>query len=127
MRSRQTRTRRYLRAVARHADGLEVASGGELAHAAATVPGARLAFGGPGKTPAESPPRSAARTFRIHVESPHELRLLGAVALAAGRKADVLLRVNLPGEAAVQAWPVTQGPLVMGGAPTPFGMDPVPA
>ena len=42
-----------LRVVARWADGLEVASGGELAHAAAVIPGVRLAFGGPGKTPAE--------------------------------------------------------------------------
>jgi diaminopimelate decarboxylase len=32
-----------LRVVAGQADGLEVASGGELAHTAATVPGARQA------------------------------------------------------------------------------------
>ena len=42
-----------LRTVARHADGFEVSSGGELAHAAAAVPGCPLAFGGPGKTEAE--------------------------------------------------------------------------
>jgi diaminopimelate decarboxylase len=85
-----------LRVVAQRADCLEVASGGELAHVAATVPGARLTFGGPGKTPAELAAAVRAGVSRFHVESPHELRLLAAAALAAGRTADILLRVNLP-------------------------------
>jgi diaminopimelate decarboxylase len=110
--------------VARWADGLEVASAGELAHAAATVQGARLAFGGPGKTPAEIAAAVRGRVFRIHVESLHELRQLGAAALAAGETADVLLRVNLPGEAADPGLAGDAAALVMGGAPTPFGMDP---
>jgi diaminopimelate decarboxylase len=110
--------------VARWTDGLEVASAGELAHAAATVQGARLAFGGPGKTPAEIAAAVRGRVFRIHVESLHELRQLGAVALAAGETADVLLRVNLPGEAADPGLAGDAAALVMGGAPTPFGMDP---
>jgi diaminopimelate decarboxylase len=109
-----------LRVVARQADGLEIASGGELAHVAATVPSARLTFGGPGKTPAEITAAVRAGTHRVHVESPHELRLLGAAALSAGRTADILLRVNLPSDPAASA----TGGLVMGGAPTPFGMDP---
>jgi diaminopimelate decarboxylase len=114
-----------LRVVARWADGLEVASAGELAHAAATVPGARLAFGGPGKTPAEIAAAVRARVFRFHVESPHELRHLGAAALAAGGTADVLLRVNLPRDATDSGLaPHSGAGLVMGGAPTPFGMDP---
>jgi diaminopimelate decarboxylase len=116
-----------LRVVARHADGLEVSSGGELGHVAAAVPGSRLAFGGPGKTAAELAAAVRVGIFRFHVESPHELRLLGSAALAAGRHADVLLRVNLPaadGEAAA-AQPDTDGRLVMGGRPAPFGMDPV--
>jgi diaminopimelate decarboxylase len=114
-----------LRVVARGVDGLEIASGGELAHTAATVPGARLAFGGPGKTPAELAAAVRARVFRFHVESPHELRQLGAAALAAGETADVLLRVNLPGDAPASGLPAGPGAgLVMGGAPTPFGMDP---
>jgi diaminopimelate decarboxylase len=121
-----------LRVVARHADGLEVASGGELLHAAATVPAARLAFGGPGKTGAEIATAVREGVFRFHVESPQELRLLGATALAAHRRADVLLRVNLLPEGAVQAAapPASQAVfpqagLVMGGQPSPFGMDPV--
>jgi diaminopimelate decarboxylase len=109
-----------LRVVARHADGLEVSSGGELRHAAAAVPGCRLAFGGPGKTGAELAAGVRAGTFRFHVESPHELRQLGSIALAAGRQADVLLRVNPPGTG---AQPEGSGGLVMGGRPTPFGMD----
>jgi diaminopimelate decarboxylase len=132
-----------LRVVARQANGLEIASGGELAHVAAAVPGARLTFGGPGKTPAEITAAVRAGTHRVHVESPHELRLLGAAALSAGRTADILLRVNLPGEAPdsgpppassassvpaemalSKATPAPAGGLVMGGAPAPFGMDP---
>ncbi|MGH3170058.1 MAG: type III PLP-dependent enzyme [Trebonia sp.] len=118
-----------LRVVARWADGLEVASGGELAHAADTVPGSRLTFGGPGKTQAEIAAAVRAGVSRFHVESPHELRLLGAAALAAGRTADVLLRVNLAPDApdpgvASPAAPAPGAALVMGGGPAPFGMDP---
>ncbi len=114
-----------LRVVARRVDGLEVASGGELAHAAATAPAARLAFGGPGKTVAELAAGVRLGVFRYHVESPHELRQLGAAALAADAVAEVLLRVNLPGDA-VDPLPAadSEAGLVMGGAPTPFGMDP---
>jgi hypothetical protein len=110
---------------------LETLGGGELAHTAAAAPGRPLAFGGPGKTPAElaaalepagalgpaGAPGRAASVF--HVESPHELALLDQAARAAGRRADVLLRVNLPGPSA----PDEQAALVMGGKPSPFGMD----
>lgn len=111
-----------LRTLARHADGFEVSSGGELAHTAAAAPGRPLAFGGPGKTPAELAAAlelaeaPAGGTTRFHVESPHELALLDQAARAAGRRADVLLRVNLSGQE-------EQAALVMGGKPSPFGMD----
>ena len=111
-----------LRTVARHVDGFEVSSGGEVRHAVAAVPGTRLAFGGPGKTSAELATALSAGTFRFHVESHHELRLLGAAALAAGRTADILLRVNLP--AGPGSVPGGQASLVMGGQAGPFGMDP---
>ena len=114
-----------LRVVALHADGLEVSSGGELRHAAKAVPGCRLAFGGPGKTTAELASAISAGTFRFHVESPQELYLLSAAAKAAGRVADILLRVNLPADAAPgSALPDEGSGLVMGGRPAPFGMDP---
>jgi diaminopimelate decarboxylase len=110
-----------LRAVARHCDGLEVSSGGELRHAARAAPGCRLAFGGPGKTRAELATAIEAGTYRFHVESPHELRLLGSAALAAGRTVDILLRINLSGGGGSP--PEVSGGLVMGGKPTSFGMD----
>lgn len=85
-----------LRVVAQHADGLETASGGELTHVTAAVPGARPTFGGRGKTPAELAAAIRAGVARIHVESPHRLRQLGAAAVAVDQTADILLRVNLP-------------------------------
>jgi diaminopimelate decarboxylase len=111
-----------LRTLARHTDGFEVSSGGELAHTAAAAPGRPLAFGGPGKIPAElaaalelaAAPDGG--TTRFHVKSPHELALLDQAARAAGRRADVLLRVNPRGQE-------EQAALVMGGKPSPFGMD----
>ena len=88
-----------LRTVARHADGLEVSSGGELAHATAVAPEKPLAFGGPGKTAAELAAAVRAGAL-LHVESPQELRLLASVARdlggqARGAAAGVLLRANL--------------------------------
>lgn len=103
-----------LRTLAPHADGFEVSSGGELAHVARAVPGAPRSFGGPGKTGAELALALEAGVHRIHVESPREL-----AALAAGGAADVLLRVNPPAPPTGQA----QAALMMGGTPSPFGMD----
>ncbi|RZS40858.1 diaminopimelate decarboxylase [Herbihabitans rhizosphaerae] len=109
-----------LRVIARHVDGLEVASGGELAHVRSLLPHVPLAFGGPGKTDDEL--RAALSTVdRFHVESHYELRRLSAFAVSAGVVARVLLRVNLP-------VPGTGGAaLTMGGVPSPFGMDPAEA
>ncbi|GII80914.1 diaminopimelate decarboxylase [Sphaerisporangium rufum] len=98
-----------LRTLARHVDGFEVASHGEAAHVRQVLPGARLAFGGPGKTDAEL----ALGVHRLHVESPGELARL----LALGVPAEILLRVNLD-------VPVAGAALAMGGGATPFGMDP---
>ncbi|MFC5993695.1 alanine racemase [Pseudonocardia hispaniensis] len=110
-----------LATAARHVDGLEVASGGELAHVRRHVPGVELAFGGPGKTDAELAAAVAAGVARYHVESLTELRRLDAAARVAGTVATVLLRVNIPGSS------VPGAALTMGGAPSPFGMDPAEA
>ena len=106
---------RLLRVLADHVHGFEVASGGELAHVRRLFPTTPIAFGGPGKTPAELDHALVAGVHRLHVESEHELRVLTAV--LGDRSTDVLLRVNLP---------CTPGPvaLAMGGQPGPFGMDP---
>lgn len=104
-----------LRALASHVDGVEVASGGELAHARSVLPATRVAFGGPGKTPAEITDALASGVDRLHVESLLQLRQVAATAAALGVAADVLLRVNLP------IRPDSPAPLEMNG---PFGMDP---
>ncbi|RLL65682.1 type III PLP-dependent enzyme [Streptomyces sp. Z26] len=126
-----------LAALGTYVDGYEVSSGGELAHVAAAVPGRPLAFGGPGKTPAEIAAGLRLGVRRWHVESPHELRLLADLAArpdAVGStedgadgaddrtapRAEVLLRVNLP--QADDA--LTGSALAMGGRPSPFGLDP---
>ncbi|MBC6448946.1 type III PLP-dependent enzyme [Actinokineospora xionganensis] len=109
-----------LRVIARHVDGLEVASGGELAHVRQMAPDVPLAFGGPGKTDTELTAALHARVERFHVESLNELRRLDVLARELGTRARVLLRVNLPTGGAV-------GVLTMGGRPSPFGMDPAEA
>ncbi|MDG4797139.1 alanine racemase [Micromonospora sp. WMMD1082] len=107
-----------LRTLAGTVDGFEAASRGELHHLAAVLPGRRVAaFAGPGKTEEDLAAALAAEVARVHVESATELHRLAGLARAAGRTVDVLLRVNLP--------VATPGAvLVMGGAASPFGMDP---
>ncbi|MEV1316102.1 alanine racemase [Micromonospora arborensis] len=110
-----------LRTLAPVVDGFEAASRGELRRLAEVLPGrAPAAYAGPGKTDADLAAALAADVHRIHVESPAELRRLGALATASGRSAQVLLRVNLPVDAPGAS-------LVMGGGPSPFGMDPADA
>ncbi|OKI28725.1 type III PLP-dependent enzyme [Streptomyces sp. CB03911] len=102
-------------------DGYEVSSGGESAHVRAAVPGAALAFGGPGKTPAEISEAVRRGVHRWHLESEQELyRLAEALAGTPDAVVDVLLRVNLP----VGAGPLDSVALAMGGRPSPFGLDP---
>ncbi|MEU5871293.1 type III PLP-dependent enzyme [Glycomyces sp. NPDC047369] len=98
-------------AAVRGADGIECASGGELA--AAQAAGARrLAFSGPAKTPADIAAAAACATpLVMHAESVRELEALAA----AGFAGPVALRVNRG-----RALP---GSHQMTGAPTPFGMD----
>jgi diaminopimelate decarboxylase len=99
-------------ALAKEVDGLEVASGGELA--LATGAGARaVAFGGPAKTDAELAAAVGAGAV-VHVEGTLELRRLGLV--AAGRPVRVALRVNRAGAG-------LDGSHRMTGVPTPFGID----
>ncbi|MGW3149912.1 type III PLP-dependent enzyme [Streptomyces sp. NPDC001177] len=98
-----------------HVDGFEVASGGELHHIKFTCPGTPIAFGGPGKTPAELEQALRAGVDRLHIESEQELHLL--TGMLGERTVDVLLRVNLP----IALGPVA---LAMGGRPSPFGLDP---
>ncbi|AEM86177.1 type III PLP-dependent enzyme [Streptomyces violaceusniger] len=110
-----------LQALASHITGYEVASGGEVEHVRAAVPGAPLAFGGPGKTEGELRRALTLGVERFHVESEQELRLLAGAAEDAGiPDVDVLLRVNLP----VAGDELGGAALAMGGRPSPFGLDP---
>ncbi|MBO0867157.1 MAG: alanine racemase [Micromonosporaceae bacterium] len=98
-------------------DGLEVASGGELAGALAAGTGlpdaVRIAFSGPGKTDAELAAAVAAGAT-INVESELELRRLAHV--AGGRSARIALRVNRSSAA-------LPGTHQMTGTATQFGID----
>lgn len=95
-------------------DGLEVASGGELAQALAAGAG-RIAFSGPAKTDAELAAAVAARAV-VHVESALELRRLDRAARAAGTVATAAVRVN-------RATGTPAASHRMTGEPTPFGID----
>src|SRR5205823_3580485 len=100
-----------VRTLAAATDGLEVASGGELALAVAA--GARrIAFGGPAKTPAELSAAVAAGAT-VNAESVLELRRL--VRAAGGRPVRVALRVNRAGAGLAGSHHMT-------GTATPFGL-----
>ncbi|MFC8662636.1 type III PLP-dependent enzyme [Streptomyces sp. NPDC057199] len=111
-----------LAALGPYVDGYEVASGGELTHVAKAVPGRPLAFGGPGKTPAEITTALERGVERFHVESEYELRMLAELVrrVAPDGRVAVLPRFNLP----VAAGSLAASSLSMGGRPTPFGLDP---
>ncbi|MFF3743045.1 type III PLP-dependent enzyme [Streptomyces kronopolitis] len=111
-----------LAALRPYVDGYEVSSGGELAHVGKAVPDAPLAFGGPGKTPAEIVRALEIGVARFHVESVHELHMLASLAArhVPERRIAVLARFNLP----VDDGSLDGSSLAMGGRPTPFGLDP---
>ncbi|MGW7465261.1 type III PLP-dependent enzyme [Streptomyces xantholiticus] len=111
-----------LAALGPYVDGYEVSSGGELAHVGKAVPDRPLAFGGPGKTPAEISAALERRVSRFHVESVHELHVLAELArqVAPDTHVSVLPRFNLPASDDSLA----DSSLAMGGRPAPFGLDP---
>jgi diaminopimelate decarboxylase len=101
-----------VRTLAEATDGLEVASGGELALAVSSGAGLVL-FAGPAKTDAELADAVEAGAV-VNVESVTELRRLSL--LAGSRTVRVCLRVNRPGSA-------LPGSHRMAGTSTPFGID----
>lgn len=111
-----------LAALSPYVDGYEVSSGGELTHVGKAVPGRPLAFGGPGKTPAELATALEQGVSRFHVESLHDLRMLATLSarIAPRSRVGILLRVNLP----LAGSSLAGSSLAMGGRPTPFGLDP---
>lgn len=106
-----------LKTLAPWVDGFEAASGGELTWLHEQCPDQPLIFGGPGKLDHELDIALQYRTSAFHVESVTELRSLARIAGERGVRAPVMLRLNLK---LAQA---PQSRLVMGGKPTPFGLD----
>ncbi|MDB6052463.1 MAG: diaminopimelate decarboxylase [Pseudomonas sp.] len=98
-------------------DGFEAASGGELRWLHQQCPGTPLIFGGPGKLESELETAMEYQISAFHVESVNELRSLAQIAARCGRKAPVMLRLNLTLDEAPDSR------LVMGGKATPFGLD----
>lgn len=102
--------------MARLADGLDVASQGELKLAldAGMRPDA-ISFAGPGKRDEELLAALAAGVT-IHIESPRELMLLAALGERHGWTPRVALRINPDFE-------LKSAGMKMGGGPKPFGVD----
>lgn len=98
-------------------DGFEAASGGEVRWLRRYQPQSRVLFGGPGKLDSELTLAAMLPDCSVHVESLGELERLARIAAGAGRHVPVYLRMNVvvPGIADTR--------LMMGGKPTPFGMD----
>jgi diaminopimelate decarboxylase len=97
-------------------DGLDVASGGELAVAlAAGGDPDTISFAGPGKTDDELH-QAAEAGITINVESDREIRILAEIGRQTGRRPRVAIRVNPDFELK------TSG-MKMGGGPKQFGID----
>ena len=106
-----------LRTLAPWVDGFEAASGGELRWLHEQQPALPLLFGGPGKLDSELALAASLPNCSLHVESLGELARLASIATQAGTTVPIFLRMNIavPGIGATR--------LMMGGKPTPFGMD----
>lgn len=106
-----------LQTVAPWVDGFEAASGGELRWLHQQQAGHPLLFGGPGKLDSELALAASLPGCTLHVESLGELARLASIAERGGRPVPIFLRMNIavPG--------VGDTRLMMGGKPTPFGMD----
>jgi diaminopimelate decarboxylase len=106
-----------LRTLAPWVDGFEAASGGELRWLHEQQPGRPLLFGGPGKLDGELALAVSLPDCTLHVESLGELMRLVSITQQVGKTISIFLRMNIavPG--------VGDTRLMMGGKPTPFGMD----
>lgn len=106
-----------LRTLAPWMHGFEAASGGELRWLHERQPGHPLLFGGPGKLDSELALAASLPDCTLHVESLGELSRLAAIADLSDKHVPIFLRMNIavPG--------IGDTRLMMGGKPTPFGMD----
>jgi diaminopimelate decarboxylase len=102
-------------AIAPMVDGLDVASGGELAKALVAKPAAAISFAGPGKRDAEIEAAIVAGAT-INLESDGEATRALAAGERLGRVPRVAVRVNPDVE-------LRGSGMRMGGRPSPFGID----
>jgi diaminopimelate decarboxylase len=97
-------------------DGLDVASGRELAVALdAGVSASEISFAGPGKSEAELA-QALASGVLVNVESTREIEILARMSKASGRAARVAVRVNPDFE-------LKSSGMKMSGGPKQFGID----
>jgi len=97
-------------------DGLDVASGGELAVALDTgMDPARISFAGPGKSDAELR-QAIAAGICVHAESEREIRVLARLGEALGIAPQLVLRINPDFE-------LKGSGMRMGGGAKQFGID----
>lgn len=102
--------------LARHVDGMDVASAGELALALnAGVAPDNISFAGPGKRDEELA-QAIASGVRLHAESLGELERIGRIQRDTGWPARVALRINPDFE-------LKSAGMRMGGGAKPFGID----
>jgi len=109
--------RAVLAAMGRHVDGLDVASGGELAMALAVKPAAAISFAGPGKRDDELAAAITAGAT-LHVESEGEADRALAIGDRLGLIPRIAVRVNPDFE-------LRGSGMRMGGRASPFGVDAV--
>lgn len=106
-----------IRALAGHADGLDISSGGELEQSLlAGFDPAAISFAGPAKTAKELERSLEVGLGAISVESERELSEIMKIAESRRIPANVVLRLN-PRQA------VREFGMKMGGRPTQFGID----
>ncbi|MFT3977365.1 MAG: pyridoxal-dependent decarboxylase, exosortase A system-associated [Sphingomonas bacterium] len=104
-----------LRRIAPLVDGIDVASGGELALALNDMAAEKISFAGPGKRDAEIEAAVAAGAT-LNAESAHEVSRALAIGDRIGRTPRMAVRVNPDLE-------LKGSGMKMGGRPSPFGVD----
>lgn len=100
-----------------HVDGFEAASGGELNWLQTHQPNNPIIFGGPGKLIEDLNQAIQQQIDTIHVESLVELSRIQTLSQSLQLPVRVFLRMN------INIGDIGSSKLVMGGKPTPFGLD----
>lgn len=106
-----------LSALAGHVDGFEAASGGELNWLQTHQPNNPIIFGGPGKLIEDLNQAIQQQIDTIHVESLVELSRIQTLSQSLQLPVRIFLRMN------INIGDISSSKLVMGGKPTPFGLD----